>query len=413
MVARESPGEAAAILAGLGAHEDCITAARLLAEGAPRDERGGALEKARTLAAAALRALKIRWVQGGRTPASHAIEAVIALAGGHEALLVATAAALARLRGAEQDPSRGPPLASEALAVWAPVAAHVHLRPLQRELEDLAFKIVDRSAYDAVAHFVALRREDRDRAVEAARTALGAALREAGIEAEITGRAKHLWSIHQKLRARGDRSPRIYDVFALRVTVGDEARCYEALGAVHAAFPSLPERFKDYIAKPKSNGYRSLHTVVRIAAALPDWLEVQIRSRAMHALAEHGAAAHVRYKYRDAPGHDAGDGRFTYALTPSGEVRRLPRGATPLDFAYAVHTKLGWGYTGAKVNGRMATIATPLRTGDVVEILHSARARPSEGQLGRVRTARARNRIRAALPLATGSLEPQRMRARR
>jgi len=188
------------------------------------------------------------------------------------------------------------------------------------------------------------------------------------------------------------------DLFGLRVLVEDEAAWYEVLGVVHGAFEAVPERFKDYVARPKSNGYQSLHTVVLVPLAAEERVEIQIRSRAMHAHAEHGVASHLRYKH--AATVDAGlvDSRWIYPLTPDGEVRRLPRGAVPLDFAYAIHTAIGRGYNGAKIGGKLVSAGTPLATGDIVEILHSARARPTEGQLGRVRTARARNRIRAVLP---------------
>ncbi|MDC0745418.1 TGS domain-containing protein [Polyangium mundeleinium] len=393
-----------AILERLGAHEACIAAARLFDSRHRFSSSTPPKDRASQIASAAARALSIRWVPGGRTPASHAVEAVIALAGDAEGLLVAVAAALARLHGGRHEPD-GLQRGHEALSVWAPVASRFHLKPLQRELEDLAFKIVDRPGYDAVARFVAARRADRDQAVEAAKADLEGALAALDVEAEVTGRAKHLWSLHQKLAAQSGRQPRIYDLFGLRVIVADEARCYEALGAIHAAYTAIPERFKDYIANPKANGYRSLHTVVCVPAIREAWIEIQIRTRAMHELAEHGGAAHFRYKYPDHEESRAAEARFVYTRTPRGEVRRLPRGATPLDFAYAIHTEIGWGSTGAKVNGRLVPLTTRLHTGDVVEVMHSARARPTVGQLGRVQTPRARNRIRAALP--EGSRPPR------
>ncbi len=230
-----------------------------------------------------------------------------------------------------------------------------------------------------------------------AREALRGALAEGAVEARITGRAKHLWSIHQKLRARRDREPNLHDLFGLRVLVESEAACYEALGVVHAAFTAVPARFKDYVARPKANGYQSLHTVVLVPLAAEEQVEIQIRSRAMHAHAEHGTAAHLRYKGVEPSATSLLEARWIYPLTPSGEVRRLPRGATALDFAYAIHTDVGRGYSGARIGGKLVKIDAPLATGDIVEILHSARAHATEGQLGRVRTARARNRIRAVL----------------
>jgi GTP diphosphokinase / guanosine-3',5'-bis(diphosphate) 3'-diphosphatase len=397
---RVSPVVVASLLVGLGADEDCVGAASLIVarRGTAEDDVVEASPEALRLAAAAQRALGARWIAGGRTPARHAIEAVRALGGESRALLVAVVITLARLRASAHDGERGRALALESLGVWAPVAALLGVRPLQRELEDLAFKIADRAAYEAVARFVAKTREGRDRALAAARTALAAALADGAVEAEVTGRAKHLWSIHQKLRARRGREPTLHDLFGLRVMVEDEAACYEALGVVHAAFDPVPERFKDYVARPKANGYQSLHTVVVVPLASEERVEIQIRSRAMHVRAEHGAAAHVRYKHPSSADTGSLEERWIYPLTPGGEVRRLPRGATPLDFAYAIHTAIGRGCSGAKIGGKLVPLGTPLATGDVVEILHSARSRPTEGQLGRVRTARARNRIRAVLP---------------
>jgi len=385
-----------AILERLGAPEACILAGRWLDAGHPRFSPPNQIDRASELARAAARALSIRWLPGGRTPNTHAIEAVIALAEDPQVLLVTLTAALARLHACRREPE-GSQRGYEALSVWAPVASRFHLKPLQRDLEDLAFKIVDRKSYDAVARFVALRRAERDQAVEAAKADLEETLRTLGVEAVVSGRAKHLWSIHQKLSEQSDREPRIYDLFGLRVIVDEEPRCYEALSAIHAGYPSMPGRFKDYIANPKNNGYRSLHTVVQIPSVRGAWIEIQVRTRHMHELAENGGAAHFRYKYPGVKESDARDARFVYVLTPHREVRRLPRGATPLDFAYAIHTELGWGYAGAKVNGKIVPLSTQLSSGDVVEILHTTRARPTAGQLGRVLTARARNRIRRAL----------------
>ena len=217
----------------------------------------------------------------------------------------ALTAVLARLRAVERagdgERERGAAFAREVLAAWAPLAALLGAHPIQRELEDLAFKIADRPAYDAAARFVARTRAGRERTLAAAREALRGALARGGMEARITGRAKHLWSVHQKLRARRDHQPTLHDLFGLRVLVASEAACYEALGVVHAAFPALPSRFKDYVARPKANGYQSLHTVVTVPLAAEEQVEIQIRSLAMHVHAERGAAAHLRYKGLERP----------------------------------------------------------------------------------------------------------------
>lgn len=404
MEARVSPVAVASLLVGLGADEECVGAASLVVARAAtaKEDLAAASPVAVRLAGAAERALGVRWIAGGRTPARHAVEAVRALAGESRALVVALAVVLVRLRAVERaverERERSVAFAREALAVWAPVAALLGVRPIQRELEDLAFKIADRSGYEAVARFVARTREAREAALAAARAAVAGALRECAVEARISGRTKHLWSIHQKLRARRGDEPNLHDLFGLRVLVESEAACYEALGVVHAAFTAVPARFKDYVARPKANGYQSLHTVVAVPLAAEEQVEIQIRSRAMHAHAEHGSAAHLRYKGVEPSATSLLDARWIYPLTPSGEVRRLPRGATALDFAYAIHTDVGRGYSGARIGGKLVKLHAPLATGDIVEILHSARSRPTEGQLGRVRTARARNRIRAVLP---------------
>jgi (p)ppGpp synthase/HD superfamily hydrolase len=199
--------------------------------------------------------------------------------------------------------------------------------------------------------------------------------------------------VHKKLTSRNDREPSLFDLFGLRVVVPSVADCYQALGVVHLAFSPVPRRFKDYVARPKPNGYRSLHTVVRLSRSA-DPVEVQIRSEEMHAEAERGRAAHVRYKH---PELSSETDRWVYALTPAGEVRRLPRGATVLDFAYAIHTEIGRGYAGARIGEKMVSATHELATGDVVEVFHIARPGGAATQLASVHTARARNRIRAGL----------------
>ncbi len=336
------------------------------------------------------RALSVRFHPGGRTPPHHVREAVRAIASSREATLVAARRALAELREAP-DVS----FAQTVLSVWGPVAEALGETALSRDLEDESFAVVDPAGYAATAGFIARTRESRERIVEVARDALAGELARCGLHASLSGRAKHLYSVHRKLSGRPASSWKIHDSFGLRLVVEDEGACYRALGVVHLAFPPLFDRFKDYIARPKESGYRALHTVVRIGPDA-DPVEVQIRSRAMHESAEHGSAAHAVYKHGrrlDA----AATERWVYPLTPDGEVRRLPRGATPVDFAYAVHTELGRSYAGALVEGRLVPSSYPLGSGDVVRVLRSRDAQPSKAQLARVLTARARNRIRAVL----------------
>lgn len=337
------------------------------------------------------RALAVRLRRGGRTPAHQAREAVRAIAGSPAATVLAATRALELLR---EHPEADD--AQTALHVWAPIAEALGDARLSRELEDASFAVLDPEAYRAAAAFVARTVESRERIVEAARDAIASELARCGIEASLTGRAKHLYSIHRKLAGRPPASWKIHDSFGLRLVVPDADACYRALGVVHLAFAPVVDRFKDYVARPKPNGYRALHTVVRIGPDA-DPVEVQIRSREMHERAEHGEASHFAYKHGRAKGGEEPSGRWVYPLTPAGEVRRLPRGATPVDFAYAVHTELGRSYAGACVDGRLVPSTFQLRSGDVVAILRSREARPTPSQLARVHTARARNRIRAVL----------------
>jgi len=317
--------------------------------------------------------------------------------------------------------------ARETLEIYAPLAHRLGIHAIKWELEDLAFQVLYPRKYDEIKKLVSQQRTEREEYVAEAGGFLGDELRKVGIEAQISGRAKHFYSIYSKMTKKGREFNEIYDLTAMRVIVGSVKDCYGAIGVIHAVWKPLPGRFKDFIATPKMNLYQTLHTTVIGPQGQP--LEIQIRTPDMHDLAEYGVAAHVLYKegsgqggkaderdkmmwlrhLLDAEGEaDAED--FLEALkvdlfedevfvfTPKGEIKNLSAGSTPLDFAYAVHTDVGHRCVGAKVNGKIVPLHYQLLSGDIVEILTAKRERgPSRDWLGLVRTSRARNKIRAFL----------------
>jgi GTP pyrophosphokinase len=317
--------------------------------------------------------------------------------------------------------------ARETLEVYAPLAHRLGIHALKWELEDLAFQTLHPRKYAEIKAMVADQRADREAQAEKAAEILGDELAKADVPADITGRAKHLYSIYDKMAKRGREFNEIYDLTALRVICersGEEGTrdCYAALGLVHSLWKPMPGRFKDFIAMPKLNRYRSLHTTVIGPEGRP--LEIQVRTREMHEEAEYGVAAHWVYKrgraakaddewltwvrsLMEGQGEDQDPGEYmrslrtdlfaeeVYVFTPKGEVKVLPSGATPIDFAYAVHTDVGHRTVGAKVNGRIVPLHYRLRSGDFVEILTSKSGRgPSRDWLALVTSSRARNKIR-------------------
>jgi GTP diphosphokinase / guanosine-3',5'-bis(diphosphate) 3'-diphosphatase len=319
--------------------------------------------------------------------------------------------------------------ARETLEIYAPLAHRLGIHAIKWELEDLAFQRLHPRKYDEIKKLVSQQRAERERYVDEAGQFLREELAEVGIEAEISGRAKHFYSIYAKMTKKGREFNEIYDLTAMRVLVASVKDCYGAIGIIHSLWKPLPGRFKDLIATPKLNLYQALHTTVIGPEGRP--LEIQIRTPEMHETAEYGIAAHVLYKEgRDAERAkgdaqrekmtwlrqllEAEDGQepaeFLEALkvdlfedevfvfTPKGEVKNLSAGSTPLDFAYAVHTDVGHRCVGAKVNGRLVPLHYQLKSGDIVEVLTSKQERgPSRDWLALVRTTRARNKIRAFL----------------
>ena len=326
-----------------------------------------------------------------------------------------------------------PVLASESLQVFAPLANRLGIWQIKWEMEDLSFRFLEPATYKDIARLLDEKRTERERYMVDLRGRLQQALSEQGIAASVDGRPKHIYSIVRKMRGKSLPFERVFDIRALRVVVPGVADCYQALSWVHEHFVPIAEEFDDYIAKPKANGYQSLHAVVRDADGGP--IEVQIRTQAMHDHAENGVAAHWAYKEagtkgyagvsatseydtkiavlrqllaweRDlsgaaqasAPGSGLFDDRI-YVLTPDAAVVELPQGATPIDFAYTVHTNLGHRCRGAKVDGAMVPLNTQLANGQTVEITAIKEGGPSRDwlnpELGFLASPRARSKVRA------------------
>jgi GTP diphosphokinase / guanosine-3',5'-bis(diphosphate) 3'-diphosphatase len=310
----------------------------------------------------------------------------------------------------------------ETLEIYAPLAHRLGIHAIKWELEDLAFATLHPRKYAEIKQLVAQQRDERERYVEDAGRFLAEELQHLGIEAEISGRAKHFYSIYTKMAKKGREFNEIFDLTAMRVIVGSVKDCYGAIGVIHSLWKPLPGRFKDFVAMPKANMYQALHTTVIGPEGKP--LEIQIRTEEMHKLAEYGIAAHVAYK--EGGGEDPKREKMTwlrqlveaegeqdpaefleslkvdlfedevFVFTPKGEVKNLSAGSTPLDFAYAVHTDVGHSCVGAKVNGNIVPLHYQLRSGDIVEVLTAKQKRgPSMDWLKLVRTSRARNKIRA------------------
>ncbi|MFQ5947842.1 MAG: RelA/SpoT family protein [Acidimicrobiia bacterium] len=310
-------------------------------------------------------------------------------------------------------------VAAETLEIYAPLAHRLGMQEVKHEMEDRSFAVLHPRRHQEIRALLRSRAPERDAFIEKVIDQINGALGDAGVAAEVTGRPKHLYSIYRKMVEGGRPFEEIHDLIGVRIISEGVSDCYAALGIVHTMWPPVHGRFKDYIAMPKFNLYQSLHTTVVGPNGKP--LEVQIRSREMHRRAEYGIAAHWRYKEGVAPKDLAwlADIDFlqeeyddpseflaglkldlyqdeVFVLTPRGDVKTLPRGATPVDFAYAIHTEVGHRCVGAKVNGRLVPLDTKLESGDIVEINTSkaADAGPSRDWLGFVRTSRAAAKIR-------------------
>jgi GTP pyrophosphokinase len=314
-------------------------------------------------------------------------------------------------------------IATETRDIYAPMAHRLGIRRWQAELEDLALYYLEPEIYRRIQQRVAYHKEELERFKAEVMGRIEKALADYDISCRLEGRVKHFASIYQKMLRRNVDIDDIYDIIAFRVIVNTVRECYEALGIIHNLWKPIPGRFRDYIGMPKPNMYQSLHTAV--VGPLGQRMEIQIRTEAMHRVAEVGIAAHWRYKENGATDL-AEQKRFEwlrrllewqremddpsefmrtlrmdlypeeiFVFTPTGEVKELPRGSTPIDFAYAIHTEVGHRCVGAKVNGRMVSLRTELKTGDQVEIITQANHRPSKDWLKFVASSRARQKIRA------------------
>jgi GTP diphosphokinase / guanosine-3',5'-bis(diphosphate) 3'-diphosphatase len=314
-------------------------------------------------------------------------------------------------------------VARETQEIYAPIANRLGMSRVRMELEDRCFEVIHPDDHRELARLADERKRHREEHIRTVIALITDRLREAGVEAAVTGRSKHIAGVFQKMGRQGVDFDHVYDFIGFRIITKNVRECYEALGIVHSLWKPVPGRFKDYIAMPKPNLYQSLHTTVFGPNA--EMMEIQIRTEEMHALAEYGVAAHWRYKEgRPVLGKD--DQMFlwlrqilelqqemkdprefldtvkvelfpeeVYVFTPRGDVKELPRGATPIDFAYAVHTEVGNRCVGAKISGRMVPLKMPLKTGDVVEIITHPSAKPSRDWLKIAKTSRALNKIRA------------------
>jgi GTP pyrophosphokinase len=313
-------------------------------------------------------------------------------------------------------------IARETLDIYAPLAGRLGIDWIKTELEDLSFSYLDPDVYEEIVSGLKKNEEERDRYIKEVKTIIEEKLAELDLKGKVSGRPKHIYSIYKKMIVQNLDLEHIYDIIAFRIILNSIRECYEALGVLHSAWKPIPGRFKDYIGMPKANMYQSLHTTV--IGPYGERVEIQIRTEEMHRIANEGIAAHWVYKEgRSVPESDSK--RFAwlrellewqqdlkdprefletvrvdlfpddvYVFTPNGDVRAFPRGSTPIDFAYSVHTEVGHQCTGAKVNGKLVPLKYELKNGDIVEIITSSKHVPSKDWLKLVKTSRARTRIR-------------------
>ena len=421
------PLAVAEILADLGMLPTPIVAALLhdLVEDTPATLESVRAEFGEEVATLVDGVTKLDKVKYGEAAQAESIrKMVVAMAKDARVLVIKLADRLHNMRTLRHlKPEKQERVARETLEIFAPLAHRLGMNTIKWELEDLAFATLNPKRYDEIVRLVADRAPSRDTYLANVIEEVSSNLADMKVKAEVTGRPKHYYSIYQKMIVRGRDFTDIYDLVGIRVLVDSVRDCYAALGAIHAIWSPIPGRFKDYIARPKFNMYQSLHTTV--IGPEGKAVELQIRTFAMHKIADYGIAAH--WKYKEAKGEsapaenldwlkqildwqketsDPGEfldslrfdlgGAEVYVFTPRGDVISLPSGATAVDFAYAVHTEVGHRCIGARVNGRLVPLESPLDNGDVVEVFTSkaATAAPSQDWLSFVKTPRARNKIR-------------------
>ncbi len=348
---------------------------------------------------------------------------LLAMANDIRVILVKLADRLHNMRTLEFQPEpKQRSIARETMDIYAPIANRLGISWVKVELEDLSLRYLMPEVYFDLARKVSLKKQEREAYVEEAKAIISEKLAFHGIHGEVSGRSKHLYSIYRKMEKRNVEFEEIYDLIALRIIVDSVKDVYGALGTVHSIYKPVPGRFKDYVAMPKFNMYQSLHTTV--IGPHGDRMEVQIRTHEMHRVADSGIAAH--WKYKEGKGYDEKDvKRFAwlrqllewqqelqdskefmdsvkvelfpeevYVFTPKGDVKGFPKGSTPIDFAYAVHTDVGHRCVGAKVNGKLVPLKYELKNGDIIEVITSPHHTPSKDWLKIVRSSRARNKIR-------------------
>ena len=340
-------------------------------------------------------------------------------------ILVKTADRLDRMRNLKSvDAETQKQIASEVMEIWAPLADRLGMNDAKNEMEDLALKYLHPKAFQQIKSFVALKKGEREDYLKNAVKKIQVRAEKMGISVSIASRAKHFYSIYQKMRKRNKEPGELFDLLALRIICGTEAECYTLVGIVHSLWKPMEGRFKDYIAMPKANGYQSLHTTV-ICEGMP--LEIQIRTQDMHNIAEHGVASHWLYKkgtnkdmvraedlsiinqLMELRKENVNDDTFfqtlkdellgdsIYVFTPRGDVKQLPLGANAIDFAYAIHSGIGEKIVGAKADGKIIPITAELKNTQIVEILTNPQAHPTQAQLKSVKTGKARQKIHSWL----------------
>src|SRR5919204_5742422 len=365
---------------------------------------------------------KIDFASSEERQAENVRKMVLAMVDDIRVVLIKLADRLHNMRTLEHlPPERQERIARETLEIYAPIAHRLGMGKVRGELEDHAFRYVDPIGYKKVHDAVESRRKSGEQFLQQIEAVIRERLKENGVEAKVEHRIKRLYSVHQKLLRQRISVDQVYDLLAIRIIAGSVRDCYAALGAIHNLWRPVAGRIKDFIAMPRPNLYQSLHTTVIAENGMP--FEVQIRTEEMHAMAEEGIAAH--WKYKDGPVTAKDEQRLAwlrqvvewqrevsdpteflstlkidlypeevYTFTPKGRVVILPRDATPVDFAYSIHTEVGNTCVGARVNGRMVPLRHKLRSGDIVEIITQAAHQPSRDWLSFTKSSRARQKIK-------------------
>lgn len=339
-------------------------------------------------------------------------------------ILITLADRLDRIRNLKSFPKDEQKIIAEAVIdIWAPLADRLGMQSEKNEFEDLSLKYTNPAVFQQIKAIVSQKKDERSNYLEKAVNSIYKSAEKAGLQVEIKSRAKHFYSIYQKMRKRNKDASELYDLLALRILCSTPAECYTLIGIVHGLWKPLDGRFKDYIAMPKSNGYQSLHTTV-MCEGKP--LEIQIRTHQMHEMAEHGIASH--WLYKKGTNHDLVEedkldifnrlqnfknsltdtdnfatlknellGDEIYVFTPKGDVRKLPMGATAIDFAYSIHSAIGEKIIAAKADGKIIPLNKPLQNTQIIEIITNPQAHPTETQLGIVKTSKAHQKIHSWL----------------